>query len=114
MRTENGKRLLKAYQIIRNILHDRKIPFIPANAGMFVFARLCPGRNNFAGEKFDRLLRKYAVSLASGTSYHFKDEVGWYRICYSVPLDVLMEAFMRIDRCIREFEEIQEDGLGKD
>ncbi|KUL82963.1 hypothetical protein ZTR_10278 [Talaromyces verruculosus] len=113
VRTENGKRLLKAYQTIRNILHDRKIPFIQANAGMFVFARLCPGRDNFAEDKFNQLLRKHGVSLASGTSYHFKDEVGWYRICYSVAPEVLMEAFTRIDRCIREFEEIQDDGLEK-
>jgi gliotoxin/aspirochlorine biosynthesis aminotransferase len=111
VRTENGKRLLKAYQTIRNILHDRKIPFIQANAGMFVFARLCQGSDNFAKDKFNQLLRKHGVSLATGTSYHFKDEVGWYRICYSVPPEVLMEAFTRIDRCIREFEEIQDDGL---
>lgn len=113
VRTENGKRLLKAYQTLGSMLHDRKIPFIQANAGMFVFARLCTGPDIIAEGKFNRLLRKHGVSLATGTSYHFKAEIGWYRICYSVPPEVLEEAFTRIDGCIREFEATQDYGLEK-
>ncbi|OCK94718.1 aminotransferase GliI, partial [Cenococcum geophilum 1.58] len=100
--SQSGKRLRSAYEVFRRFLLDRKIPFVEANSGMFVFAKLCPG-NSLESEKiFGQYLKQHCVVLSSGTSYHFKNP-GWYRVCYAVPLSILKEGLARIDSSIQAF-----------
>lgn len=99
---QSGKRLRSAYEVFRRFLLDRKISFVEANSGMFVFAKLCPGNGPESEKIFGQYLKQHRVVLSSGTSYHFKNP-GWYRVCYAVPLSVLKEGLARIDSSIQAF-----------
>jgi len=100
--SQSGKRLRSAYEVFRRFLLDRKISFVKANSGMFVFAKLCPG-NSLKSEKiFGQYLKQHCVVLSSGISYHFKNP-GWYRVYYTVPLSILKEGLARIDSSIQAF-----------
>lgn len=62
---------------------------------MFVFARLYPVKTIEEEQRLLGNLKSMGLSVSTGTSYHF-EELGWFRICYGVPLDQLDEALRRI------------------
>lgn len=97
-----GEKLKEAYGVILSFLEDRHMEFIPAQYGMFVFARLLPLDNAEAEERLQKSFKTRGVSISTGSSYHF-NEAGWFRICYGMPLDDLRQGLQRIDSGIHEY-----------
>lgn len=87
----NQKRLSISYALLTNWLQINAFKYIPANAGIFVFARL--GRNAQTWEDESTLIQKCkeaGVLISAGQSYHCIDEEkGWARITFAVDPDVL-------------------------
>ncbi|KAF7931288.1 hypothetical protein BELL_0387g00140 [Botrytis elliptica] len=95
----NGAILEKAYLRVKNFLLANGIAFIPATAGMFVFAQLCPNADAQTENEFQKRLKVVGLSLSAGTSYHYT-EPGWFRICYAVEGSVLSEGLQRLNECL--------------
>ncbi|KAI9878492.1 MAG: hypothetical protein M1830_000724 [Pleopsidium flavum] len=97
---KNSRRLKRAYKMIQKFLIDRRIPFLPAEAGMFVFARFCSSDEPSSEQDFQQQMKKHGVVLASGTSYHM-NQPGWFRISYALPPSVVAEGLLRIDKSLK-------------
>ncbi|OAA63433.1 aminotransferase GliI [Niveomyces insectorum RCEF 264] len=97
-----GARLREAYLVISSFFEANRMRYIPAYYGMFVFVRLVDLHNMEEEKKLQSCLKANAVSLSTGSSYHFK-EAGWFRICYGVPLADLRKGLKRIEAGIAEY-----------
>jgi gliotoxin/aspirochlorine biosynthesis aminotransferase len=92
---ENRRVLRKSYSTVVRFCEERNIRFVKANAGLFVFAKLCTGDE----KRFTEVMFHEGVYLSGGLSYHLKDS-GWFRICFSIPPTELEDCLIRIDRAI--------------
>lgn len=98
----NSKRLSESYRILVGFLQKREIEFIPANAGLFVFARLAKGCRSWEEEAMiGERLKENGVLVSPGRTYHgLEEEKGWMRITLAVPEDTLREGLERVQRCL--------------
>lgn len=93
---ENRRALRKSYSVITNFCKERKIQFVEADAGLFVFAKLWTGDE----KHFAEMMLHEGLCLSGGLGYHMK-EAGWFRICFSIPQSMLKNSLERIDRALR-------------
>ncbi|KAK0739372.1 aminotransferase GliI [Apiosordaria backusii] len=98
---DGRKMLTDAYETVSRFLSDLKVPFVPAECGMFVFARLCDDETPESETQFRGLLKKHGLVLAAGTDYHLARH-GWFRICYGCPEEKLREGLERLHICVEE------------
>ena len=97
-------RLRHSYRICVEKLEEMVVPFIPADAGLFVyvdFSSLLPEKT-FEGEaRFSEAMMKYArVVLTPGQS-QFEKTPGMYRICFAwVAPEVLRVAMERLSKLV--------------
>lgn len=100
----NSKRLSESYRILVEFLQKREIEFIPAHAGLFVFARLAKGCRCWEEEAMIvERLKENGVLVSPGRTYHgLEEEKGWIRITFAVPEDTLREGLERVQRCLRD------------
>ncbi|KAF2869632.1 aminotransferase GliI [Massariosphaeria phaeospora] len=99
---EGQKDLKHAYTTIERFLTQRKLTFIPATCGQFVFVKLLASGERKDESNLSQVLSRNAVAVSSGASYHC-NEAGWYRICYAVPRATLEEGLGRIEKSLAEY-----------
>lgn len=86
------------------------IPFVSAQAGPFVFARLAPTARNTADEEATmKRLRSGGVTVTPGSQFGggkeawgsmAEDAAGWARITVAVPESQLLEGLEKIGRAL--------------
>lgn len=101
----HGRELLKsAYSLVATFMQKHSIEFIPAESGMYIFARLCPLSSVEAEKVFRSILKKNALVISAGTDYHLETP-GWFRICYACEREKLENGLDRIAICVKEFRQ---------
>ena len=95
----NSERLASAYRVLTSFLKSRNVAYIPANAGLYVFARVAPKASTWEDETAQiARIKEAGVLVSSGKSYHVPEsEKGWARIGFAIPTDQLTEAIHRLD-----------------
>jgi DNA-binding transcriptional MocR family regulator len=89
-RSRNCKLLVDRYSLCTAILKAHSIPYIPSNAGLFLWADLSrylesqPGETPLQRERsLNELLFNGGVHLATSEAFSGEDS-GWFRITFSV------------------------------
>jgi gliotoxin/aspirochlorine biosynthesis aminotransferase len=102
----NSKRLASSYLILTEALRKWGAEFIPANAGLFVFAKLGNKVTDWEEEMaVVKLLEDSGVIVSPGKRFDgAPEEKGWVRITFAVPQEVLEEAVRRIETCLPLFD----------
>ena len=97
---KNSVALRKACKKLETFLMRQRIQYIPASAGMFIFARLCPSEDEEAHQQLQVELSSNKVALAAGHSYHFS-QPGWFRISYAMDPSLLDLGIHRLQTSLR-------------
>ncbi|KAF2711255.1 1-aminocyclopropane-1-carboxylate synthase-like protein 1 [Pleomassaria siparia CBS 279.74] len=100
--TESRTFMEESRNLVTEFLDGRGIKFIPATAGLFVFAKLCLNSTD-SERSFIMRLCKQGIVLASGTSYHCQ-ELGWFRICFAVERSKLRAGLVRLGYVLDELD----------
>lgn len=82
----NAERLAEANRTVTEFMDRYRIQYIPAKAGLFIFARLHPNAQTWEDEA-DTVakLREAGVLVSPGRAYHgVEHEKGWARITFAV------------------------------
>lgn len=95
----NSSRLSEAYTTVTSFLKQHNIEYIPANAGMFIFAKLVPHAKSWDDEfAMIAKLKEAGVSVSGGQGYHVMEkDKGWARLAFALNTSQLREALNRID-----------------
>lgn len=99
----NTKRLAESYQIVAGVLRQWNVEFIPASAGLFVFAKLAKGIKTWEEEEtvMERL-KESGVLVGSGRAFHVVEgEKGWMRVTFALPEEVLREGLKKLQSCLQ-------------
>ncbi|KAI0479312.1 pyridoxal phosphate-dependent transferase [Xylariaceae sp. FL0804] len=102
----NRSRLAASYAQLARGLRDLGVEFVPATHGLFVFARVLGGDGVESREdELRRLARLRACGLAVCPGWAFDggagattEELGWARVLFAVPEDVMREAVLRLKK----------------
>lgn len=99
----NSQRLGDAYASLTEVLRQHQIQYLPANAGVYLFARIAPHAKCWDDEAAAvRDFRDAGIIVSSGKGYHGPSrEMGWARIGFAVEQDAMKEALKRIDNALR-------------
>ena len=113
---QSQQRLRHAYEICTRKLEEMVLPFVPAQAGMFVyvdFSSLLPAKTFAYEQQLSQLLFQYArIVLTPGESQH-DDKPGMFRICFAFcPPDVLEMGMERLSRFVAKLRRIDFHQLG--
>jgi len=114
---ESRQRILHNYHICCAKLEEMVLPFIPADAGLFVyvdFSSLLPEKTFEYEEKFSDLVFKYArIVLTPGESQR-ETRPGMFRICYTwVQPEVLEIAMERLSKLVAKVRRMDWNDLGE-
>jgi len=114
---ESRNRLLYSYQICTAKLEEMVLPYVPAEAGMFVyvdFSSLLPEKTFEWEERLSDLMFEYArIVLTPGESQR-DSRPGWFRICYAwVTVEVLQIAMERLSRLVAKIRRMDWDDLNE-
>lgn len=95
----NKKQLAVSYATVTSFLDRHKIEYIPASAGVYVFAKLAPAAKTWDDEAdMVRRLEAVGILIGSGRSYHAaEDQKGWARLTFAIETDQLEKALERIE-----------------
>lgn len=96
--SQNAERLAAAYSKMTAFLDSFEIPYIPANAGLYVFVRIAPQATTWEeeAEMADRL-KAAGVVVSCGKAYHVPEkEKGWARMLFALEDEQLTEAIRRM------------------
>lgn len=93
----NSQRLAESYKLVTAVLRRQKIEYVPANAGLYVFARLA---GDAAGEgSVVKALGEKGVLVSAGKGFHLGDgDRGWVRINFAVERKVLLDGIEMVNR----------------
>ncbi|RYO97032.1 hypothetical protein DL765_011330 [Monosporascus sp. GIB2] len=96
--TLNAERLSAAYSALTSFFKANGVPYIPCNAGLYVFAKLAPWAETWEDEaSVVSALEDAGVLVSAGRAYHLpENEKGWMRVGFAVPSSELDEAIRRI------------------
>lgn len=107
---ESRRRLVYNYSICTRKLDEMVLPFIPAEAGMFVyvdFSSLLPEKTFEWEEKLSELMFQARLVLAPGESQH-DTTPGMFRICYAwVSPEILEIAMERMSRLVAKLRRME-------
>lgn len=93
--SQNRGRLAECYQIMTTFLRSRQIEYIPATAGLYVFARLLDSEKDDEAQQA-QILQDSGILVGTGQSYHAPKK-GWFRLVFSIgPPHLLQEALARL------------------
>lgn len=101
---QNREMLARSYTIMTEFLKSHAIAYIPANAGLYVFARIAPDARTWEeeAEAVERL-KLAGVLVSSGKAYHGPDtEKGWARVLFAIEETHLREAIRRMATVYRD------------
>ncbi len=98
----NSERLAESYNILRDALTRWHIKFMPANAGLFVFAKLIENAQSWEDETAAvEALATSGVIVSHGQKFDGgENHKGWVRITFAVPKQMLFDALERMETCI--------------
>jgi 1-aminocyclopropane-1-carboxylate synthase len=107
---ESRDRLVNSYSICTRKLDEMVLPFIPAEAGMFIyvdFSSILPSKTFAWEQKLSELMYQARVILTPGECQHDATP-GMFRICYAwvspQALEVAMERLSRLVAKVRRME----------
>ena len=114
---ESRDRLRRSYEICVLKLEEMVVPYVPAEAGLFVYidlSSLLPQKTFEWERKLSHLIFNYArIVLTPGESQHEKTP-GMFRICYAwVSPDVLEIAMERLSRLITKIRRMDWSDLNE-
>jgi gliotoxin/aspirochlorine biosynthesis aminotransferase len=100
----NSDRLAEAYTVMTAVLQKHNIPYLPAYAGLYLFARIDPTAQSWEDEsKAAQRLKDAGVLVSAGQGYHSPEgEKGWARIGFAVGRPRLEEAILRLDKAFTD------------
>ncbi|OJD30970.1 1-aminocyclopropane-1-carboxylate synthase [Diplodia corticola] len=102
----NRSRLSSAYESMATFLRAHNIRYIPANAGIYVWAKLSSKVTNWEQEaKLTELLAEKKVAVSAGKSYAAA-EPGWYRLSFALKPEQLERGLERLGEGIEAFEKL--------
>ena len=111
---ESRDRLVHSYSICTQKLEEMVLPYVPAEAGMFVyvdFSSLLPQKTAEWEEKLSDLMFQIRVVLTPGESQH-DHAPGMFRICYAwVSPEVLEIAMERLSRLVAKLRRMDWNDL---
>lgn len=112
---ESRNRICQSYQICVDKLQEMVLPFVPAEAGIFVYvdlSSLLPEKTFAAEERLSKLMLEHArIVLTPGESQRDTNP-GMYRICYTwVSPEVLEIAMERMSRLVAKLRRMDWDDL---
>ena len=95
----NRERLAESYAVLTESLIKWQVEFLPANAGLFVFAKVVEDARNWDEEAaVVGALASSGVIVSPGRRFDGgESEKGWVRITFAVPRKQLMEALERME-----------------
>jgi len=100
---ERVARLGDAYARTTKVLAEHGVGFVPAGAGLFVWADLRPWlvEPTFEGETrlWQRLLDEARVLVVPGAEFHC-GEPGWFRVCFAAAPDMVGSGLERLVRAL--------------
>jgi aspartate/methionine/tyrosine aminotransferase len=98
-------KLAMSYKKVERFLQNRDLEYVPAKAGLFVFA--CLGRKRTEKEQLLLIdcMAKAGVKLVAGTSFHF-EQFCWFRIMFPLPPNIVDVALQRIGEALDETEKL--------
>ena len=93
------ERLSLSYRAIVETLERHGVEYIPATAGLYVFARLAPEAKNLQDEIcFQHRLRDSGLLVSPGRAYQIGSErLGWFRITFALEEGVLRRVLDILD-----------------
>lgn len=89
---------------LEQFLVHRNIEFVPAYAGVYVFARLSPYNDIYWEQVLVQEMKIQGICLASGTNYHL-EQPGWFRISYALPPNTVAEGLRRLENSLKALQE---------
>jgi len=104
--TTNQRRLSEAYSRAITLLSDAKIPYLPAQAGHYIWIDLreyVSGSRNQEHELFRKILQN-GVYIALGDAFH-SEEPGWFSLTFAVEGEMLRTAVSRIVEVLVKFRD---------
>ena len=104
----NSDRLAQAYLSVTTVLKKHKIFYIPAYAGLYLFAKIAPNAKRWEDESSKiQTLKEAGVLVSPGKTFHGPDnEKGWARICFGIEKSKLEEALRRLDHALASKEDL--------
>ncbi|KAJ0418006.1 PLP-dependent transferase [Aspergillus carlsbadensis] len=97
----NKKRLAESYRAMTSVLEGHDIQYVPATAGLFVFARLKPKATAKKAAQFQQRLKHKGLLVSPGQIYHLAPEQnGWYRLTFALLPAQLNKALDILDDCL--------------
>jgi aspartate/methionine/tyrosine aminotransferase len=95
----NSRRLSAAYAKLTSFFRKHSVPYVPCNAGLYVFAKLAHRATTWEDEAYMVLqLKEAGVVVSAGRAYHVPEgEKGWMRVGFAVDDGDLLEAMRRIE-----------------
>lgn len=113
---ESRQRLHSSYLICTRKLEEMVLPFVPAQAGMFVyvdFSGLLPSKTFEYEEELVNLMFQYARMVLTPGESQRDDSPGMFRICYAwVEPDVLEIGLERLSRFVAKLRRFNWNDLG--
>lgn len=85
-----------------SVLEAHTVEYIPATAGLCIFARLAPEAKTLDDEAhFRNLLRESGLLVSPGRAYHIGSErLGWFRFTFALEKAVLRRALDILERAL--------------
>jgi 1-aminocyclopropane-1-carboxylate synthase len=112
---ESRDRLRASYQLCVSKLEEMVIPFVPAEAGLFVyvdFSSLLPAKTFEYEAELGELITDHARIVLTPGSSQRDDSPGMFRICYAwVSVEVLEIAMERLSRLVVKIRKMEWDDL---
>jgi aspartate/methionine/tyrosine aminotransferase len=94
----NAQRLGEAYSTLTSFFKELNIPYVPCNAGLYIFAKIAPNAETWEDESaVVTKLKDAGVLVSAGKAYHGPEgEKGWARVGFAVESSELDEAIERM------------------
>jgi 1-aminocyclopropane-1-carboxylate synthase len=99
---QNRAKLIHHYNVCTRVLRQHKIPYIPSNAGFFIWIDLThaiqkmPGDSPLEKERaLNRQMLDGGVHLATSEAF-YGEEYGWFRITFTVEEKILQVGLKRL------------------
>jgi aspartate/methionine/tyrosine aminotransferase len=102
--------LAAAYLAMTGFLDSYAIPYVPANAGLYVFAKLAPDARTWEDEiEMVEHLKSAGVVVSPGKAYHVPEsQKGWARVLFALEEEQLGEAIRRMKTVYEERNNLPE------
>ncbi|KAL3484361.1 PLP-dependent transferase [Aspergillus germanicus] len=98
----NKKRLAESYRAMTDVLRAHNIRYVPATAGLFIFARLKADATKKEEAQFQQMMKGKGLIISPGQAYHIGPEHrGWYRLTFALLPAQLEKALAILDKCLK-------------